>query len=163
TLEVRNLQGGSCALLVKGETMPEGHLSQLALYPAATVERVRRAYVLLTKALQLIQGFGLSEREVRYILTHPADFDQLDFSKLPTREADASATPPTQLFAQFLRLTTYTRLKKALAPDTDDCIGIFEAAILDDVYKRVAELTRREPETVAAAVATLHMTPSDFT
>src|SRR5439155_27322997 len=36
TLEVRNLQGGSCALLVKGETMPEGHLSQLALYPAAT-------------------------------------------------------------------------------------------------------------------------------
>src|SRR5439155_19055398 len=94
---------------------------------------------------------------------HPADFDQLDFSQLPTREADASATPPTQLFAQFLRLTTYTRLKKALAPDTDDCIGIFEAAILDDVYKRVAELTRREPETVAAAVATLHMTPSDFT
>ena len=39
---------------------------------------------MLTKALQLVQGLGLNEREIRYLLTHAADFGNLDLSELPT-------------------------------------------------------------------------------
>src|SRR5262249_46339826 len=152
TLDVRNLGGGDVSLLVQGESLPKDSLARLALYPDAVVERVHRARVLLAKTLQLIQGLGLSEREVRHLLTHPADFDNLDLSKLPARDSDNSpvgatifdnldlSIPPpdsdgspsddspagaTMLFGQFLRLTDYARLQRDLAGGTDDFVGVF--------------------------------------
>lgn len=177
TLEARNLQGGAFALQVMGETTPRENLSQLALYPKAVVERFRRGQVVLTKSLQLIQGFGFTQREVRHVLTHSADFSQVDLSKLPTLDPDPVALQPTELFKQFLRLADYARLKKELAPDSDDLTGIFEAANLQDTaldaealeaerlfecLKRMAELTRRDQDTLSATIRALQLTASDF-
>lgn len=167
TLDGRHLGGGTIDLLVQGENLPKGSLARLRLYPEASVERVRRADVLLAKTLQLIQRLGLTEREVRYLLTHSADFDTLDLSKLPTRESDDSAGAKAlamTLFKQFLRLADYARLKHELAGDTDDLIGIFEnarrtfpasaiasqaqATVFDDLCKRLADLTRRDVRTI---------------
>ena len=61
-------------------------MSQLTLYPLSAMSRRRSArLLLLTKALQLVQSLGLSEREIRYLLTHAADFDDVNLSELPTR------------------------------------------------------------------------------
>ncbi|HEX5736592.1 MAG TPA: neuraminidase-like domain-containing protein [Blastocatellia bacterium] len=169
-LDARNLDG-DVSLLVQGENLLKGTLSRLTLYPAAVVERVARAQVLLAKTIQLSQGLPLSEREVRYLLTHGEDFDQLDLSKLPTREADDSTAGAAALFKQFLRLAGYARLKRDLAEGTDDLIGVFEnarrthpeladanqamSALLADLYKRFADLTRREVDTVKTAATQL--------
>jgi peptidoglycan hydrolase-like protein with peptidoglycan-binding domain len=154
TLELRKLNGGEARLLVQGETLPKGSLAQLTLYPLTAVERVERALLLLSKALQLIQSLTLNEREVRYLLAHPADF----LSKLPTRESDdspAAADAARALFTQFLRLAGYARLKRDLAGGTDDLIGIFETKALDQVYPLIARLTRRDEATVKAAANAL--------
>ncbi|MGA9773951.1 MAG: neuraminidase-like domain-containing protein [Blastocatellia bacterium] len=87
TLDARSLSGGDVALQAQGQNLPKGSLSRLTLYSQSTVDRVGRARVLLAKTLQLIQGLALSEREVRHMLTHGADFDDLDLSNLPTRDA----------------------------------------------------------------------------
>jgi peptidoglycan hydrolase-like protein with peptidoglycan-binding domain len=178
-LDVRKLAGGDVALLVQGENFPKGSISRLTLYPWAAVERTRRAYVLLAKTLQIVQGFKFNEREVRYLFTHGADFDKLDLSRLPTDEiSDSDATAQAEadnkaraLFSQFLRLAGYARLKEDLAPDAEDLIGIFESArqtysastnvnearstVFDDVCQRVADLTRRELATVQEAAGIL--------
>lgn len=167
TFEISNLSNGDVSLLVQSENLPKGSLARMTLYPQAVAERVFRAYVLLEKALQLIQGLGLSERDVRHILTHRTDFDNLDLSKLPTRETDDTPAGATALFGQFLRLAGYAALKRDLAEGTDDLIGIFEnarriypastdpnqakAVLFEDICKRVADLTRREVTTVQVA------------
>ncbi|MBK9316764.1 MAG: hypothetical protein IPM55_21340 [Acidobacteria bacterium] len=174
TLDVGNLGGGDATLLILGENLPKGSLSRLTLYPEASVERVRRAYVLLAKTLQLIQDLGLGEREVRHLVTHAADFDNLDLSKLPTREADDSPTAATALFGQFLRLAGYARLKRDLASAADDLVAILEnarrvhpasadanqakSAMLDDLCGRLANITRRDVEIVRATAEDLGFT-----
>src|SRR5262249_34304396 len=83
TLDYLNLGGGDAAIQVQGETMPQGPLSQLVLYPAASVARYNRAQILLAKTFQLIEGFGLEETEIIYIVNHPTDFGGVNFKALP--------------------------------------------------------------------------------
>lgn len=90
TLDLRKLNGGHAHVLVQGETLPKRSLSQLILYPLVTVDQAEQGLLLLTKTLQLSQGFGLSEREARYLLTHGAAFENLDFNKLPSRDAQST-------------------------------------------------------------------------
>jgi peptidoglycan hydrolase-like protein with peptidoglycan-binding domain len=160
TLALRKLNGGKARLLVQSETLPKGSLAQLTLYPLTAIERGEHALVLLNKALQLIQSLNLNEREVRYLLTHPDDFDNLNLSKLPTRESDDSPAGARALFNQFLRLAGYARLKRDLAGGTDDLIGIFEATALAEVYPLIAKLTRRDEATVRATANALPTTPA---
>ena len=179
TLEVGSLSGGDVSLLVQGETMPQDALSQLTLYPRDAVERVRRADVLLAKALQLILGLALDEREVRYLLTHGADFDGLSFSRLPSAAADGTPSQAAALFTAFLRLAGYVALRADVAGGTDDLIDIFEnarrifpdslaadqvgAALLADLTQRFAALTRRDPSVVQAAAIQLGFAPQATT
>ena len=100
---------------MQGETLPKDGLARLMLYPDAAVERGGRAQLLLAKSLQLIQALGLNERELRYLLTHAADFGDVALSKLPTRAADDAPDKAVTLFTQFLRLAGYARLQRALA------------------------------------------------
>ena len=160
---VRNLAGGSARLSVQGETVPRDTLAQLVLYPLGTVDRADRAVVLTTKALQIVQSLGLSERELRYVLTHSADFGNVDLKTLPTRSADASAAGATALFSQVLRLARYARLKRELSSGTDDLIGIFEAnegGDLNAAYAVLSRLTRRDAETVKATARALAASPT---
>ena len=174
TLDVRNLGDGNATLLIQGETLPKDNLSQLICYPQTMVNRVHHTCTLLTKTLQLIQGFSLNEREARYLLTNAADFDNLNLSQLPTRTDDATPATVTSLFQQVLRLADYTHLKQDLAGDTDDLIDVFENARrtypasvnedqaknnhIDDLYKRIAALTRRDKTTIQAIAQYLGFT-----
>jgi hypothetical protein len=171
TLDFHNLGGGDASLLVQGENLPKGPLNQLTLYPQAAVDRFARARVLLSKTLQLIQGFGLDEREVTYLITHSSDFNNLSFSALPTQASDDSQPNAALLFGQFLRLAAYTKLRQGPAGGTDVLIDVFENArktflgtadanqssqtVLHDLYQTVADLTRRKVNIVKATAEQL--------
>lgn len=167
TLEFRKLGGGDARLLIQGGTLAKGGMGRLALYPKAAPERVSRAHVLLAKVFQLVQGLGLSEPEARYLVAHAADFDNLDLSALPTREADDSDAGAKVLFGRFLRLAEYARLKRELAGGTDDLLAVFgnarrtypDAADADAAkrahFEPVARLTRRDAATADAVAARL--------
>ena len=167
TLQFHNLNGGDARLLVQGEILPKGGLAQLALYPLAETEGAERALLLLGKSLQLLQGLGLGEREARYLLTHAKDFGDVNLSELPTAPTGDTAMENEATVARFdafLRLAAYARLKRDLAGDTADLIGIFEAngtSGLDKVYPLIAKLTRRDEITVKATANALFAKP-DF-
>jgi hypothetical protein len=159
TLEVQALGTGDARMCVLGETLPKEPLDHLTLYPQSVYDRVRHADTVMAKVLRLITGFGLSEREVAHMLSHPADFSGLDLSSLP---ADETTTGAPARFEQFMRLAGYAALKRALELDGDDLIDVFAHArrsftgppaqavtdLLTDLYARVAALTRRDADTV---------------
>jgi hypothetical protein len=177
-LIVRKLGGGDARLSVRADNLPKGTLARFPLYPQASVDRVLRADTQLAKALKIITALALSERDLRHIRSHAADFDGLDLSALPTHQAGESSAEAEEalekarvLFRQFLRLAGYARLKRDLAAGTDDLVAIFENArrtrpasvseedarteLLADLYRRVAELTRRDVATVRAVAEEL--------
>lgn len=176
TLELRALGGQGAALRVQGETLAQGPLGQLAVYPAAAVERVRRARVLLGKVLQLVQALALTPRELRHLLTHRADFGGVDLGLLPTRPADDSPAAAQARFGEFLRLAGYARLKREVAGGTDDLVSVFEAAravhpaaadpvqadaaVLAAAIRRLAEVLHRDEAAVRAAALHLGFTPT---
>jgi hypothetical protein len=163
TLAIRKLNGGEARLLVQSESLPKDRLAQLTLYPLIAIEGGKDALVLLNKVLQLTQSLNLNERELRYLLTHAADFDNLNLNILPTRESDYSPSKARTLFKQFLRLAGCARVKRDMAGGTDDLIGIFEATEakdVDKVYQLIARLTRRDEATVKATANALSDTPA---
>jgi Neuraminidase-like domain/Salmonella virulence plasmid 28.1kDa A protein len=171
-LEIGELGTGDVGLLVQGATLPKGPLRRLELHPAAAVERVRRADAMLAKALRLMAGCGLDEREIRYFSKHRRDFDRLSLSALPAepiKPRDAVAN-----FAWFVRLAQYAALKRDLGLAGDELIDVFEnarrtydpgtvatddeAALFGDLATRVARLMRREPAVVAETATALGFT-----
>ncbi len=166
SLDLKKLNGGGARLLVQGETLPKYGISQLTLYPLSTMAAAERATLLLSKALQLVQSLGLSEREIRYLLTHAGDFDGLSLSELPTQvvgDTPAEKAAATNRFTRFLRLAAYARLKRDLAAGTDDLIDVFEAngtGDLDKVYSLIAKLTRRDQTTIGDVAEALFAAPS---
>jgi len=169
-LVAKNLSGGRARLSVQSESLSRGGLAQLALYPSNTVETMERAMGLLRKVLQLVQSVGLSQREIRYLLSHPADLGGLNLRDLPTESsADTSAgnAAASQRFSGFLRLAAYARLKRDLAGGTDDLVDIFEANATsatgkaeNPVYPLLARLTRREEAVVQSVANALFAVPS---
>lgn len=166
TLAASNLQDGTFELLVKGETTPKDKLSQLVGIPQAEADGAAHAYKMLTKALQLAQGLGLSERDARHILAHPSDFGDVNWRLLPTQEINDTgpdAANTVALFNGFMRLMRYAALKRDMAGGGDGLIAIFERARLTnpetvlELSQRIATLTRRKPGGVQAAAAELKM------
>lgn len=167
SLVLRKLNGGAARLTVVGTDLPQGALARLNLIPATVLQSAGRALVLLNKTLQIAAGLELTERELRYLLTHSGDFDGLNLGRLPTESGDAAAAAPDVLFGQYLRLAAYARLKQEMAGGTDGLIDVFEADAtsavgrLDDaVYPRIAALTRRETAVVRAAARALAAAPA---
>lgn len=157
-LEFRALNGTHAELLIEGENLPKGPLSRLVLYPQAAVERLTRGWLLLSKALQIAHGFGLSERELRYLLTHAEDFEGLDLRRLPTLSDSPAAAVPNGLFRQFMRVADYARLRDEMAAG-EGLIDVFEHARretgdADTVNKALHAImdtiTRRDSATVKA-------------
>ena len=128
TLDVQGLSGGDAQLLVQGESLPQGPAGNLTLYPEASVQRYTRSQILLSKTLQLIQGFNLDENEMLYLTAHSADFGNASFNALPTQASDYSVAKAQTLFGQFLRLAAYAELRKGPAGSTDGLIDVFQNA-----------------------------------
>ena len=175
TLEASNLQEGTFSLLAKGEITPKGPLNQFVLLPQAEVDDSAQAYTMLAKALQLAQGLGLSERDIRHILAHSADFGDVNWQQLPaqaTSDTDADAAKKAlekavALFNAFVLLMNYATLKRDLAGGGDDLIAIFERARLktpDSVKalcQQIATLTRRKPDVVEATTTQLQFSTTE--
>jgi peptidoglycan hydrolase-like protein with peptidoglycan-binding domain len=176
TLEANNLQNDTFELHVKGETTPKDKLSQLVMLPQAEVDTATHAYTMLTKALQLAQGVGLSERDVRHILASPSDFGDVNWRLLPTQaitDTDLEAAKAEalsnaiKLFNGLILLMGYAAFKRDLAGGSDDLIAIFEGArrkeSVPELCKQIATLTRRKLDVVQSTATELMMTaPEHF-
>ncbi|SMQ78430.1 Putative peptidoglycan binding domain-containing protein [Bacillus sp. OV166] len=164
TLEAGKLQDSPFELLVKGEITPKDNLSQFIAIPKAEVEGATRAFKMLAKSLQIAQGLGFNEREVRHILSHPSDFGNVNWRLLPTKEPGNKPEDAVALFNGFMRLLHYSLLKRDMAGGGDGLISIFEHARqknLADVktlYEQIAKLTRRKSDVVEDVAAELKMT-----
>jgi len=163
---------GDFTLLVRGEQLPKGPADRLVRYPRATVTKLHRVHLLLAKTVQLAGALGLTERELRHLLTHADDFAGLDLGELPTRTADDTPARAQALFSQFRRLVAYTRIREDLRADPDDLVDLFAharrsfptdavapaAEVLSDVCDRLGRITRRDPATVDGAATLLGLT-----
>lgn len=173
---VSRLASSDVALQVQGGKLPMDRLSQLTLYPAAPIERAARARTILAKALQLIQGLSLTERELRYFARHHTNFADFNFSNLPTDD-HISLAESRKLVEWFLRLLDYSRLRDEMAGGADDVIDVFElarrppsafpeaetpqavnATFLDALATRIGELTRRDGSVVRETITALRTT-----
>ena len=150
TVELRNVGAAGARLLVQGENLPKGPLSQIQLYPQRVVDGFSRAKTLLAKVLQILQGTAIGERELTYVVGHASQFGNLRLSALPTQASDDSVANATALFTQFRALADYAELRKGPAGGTDGLIDVFQAATQPapplppaDVF---ANLTRRSDD-----------------
>jgi hypothetical protein len=181
SFEANNLAGGTATLLVQGESLPKSPLSQLVLYAKSAVDSAGRNFTLLAKSLELITKLPLNEREIRYLLAqaNAPDFAGLSFSALPTAATDDTPAKAAALFARFIRLANYARLKNEIVAGSDDLIGIFEnaqrvlaatddptktqTALVTDLCSRIGKLARRETLTVSKAILQLAFSPASKT
>ena len=165
--------GGAVTLEVQGPNLPLGVVDRLTCRPGASVERVRQAHVLLDKSLRLAAAGELTEPELRHVLTHPRDFDDVSLAALPVSETDHPAGA-TVLFRRLLRLLDLAALRREMGAAPGELTDLFaharqtylagtapddaSATLLADLHERLAVLTRRDTETVADAVARLGLT-----
>lgn len=175
TFTAGNLNGGNVVLSMQGESLPKNAMSGLVLYAKSAVDRAARAWTLLCKTLLAMTKLALNERELRYLLSHAADFDNLSFSQMPVSAADAAGIDPSILFRPLLRLARYAKLKQEIAGGGDGLIGIFEnaqqsypaatdagkaeSALFNTVCQQVANLTRRDLAAVQSAAVQLGIGP----
>ncbi|MEK6804177.1 MAG: neuraminidase-like domain-containing protein [Nitrospirota bacterium] len=169
-LRLNALGGGHARLLVQGESLPKGALSQLTLRAADDLQGGAHATALLDKTLMLTRTLGLDEVELRHVSTHAADFGNLNFSTWPTKrvgDGAAETTTAVQRFAGLRRLLEFSRLKRDLTLSGNDLVAVFEANALGsadkltrEVYPRLARLTGRSETNVQAVAEMLWAAPS---
>jgi hypothetical protein len=162
TLDFKSLGAAGASLLIQGETLPKGALSQVTLYAQAAVDGFARARILLAKVLQLLAGTHIGERELGYMLANAAQFGNLRLAALPTRADDDSVANAVLLFAQFRALADYADLRKTVAGGTDGLIDVFRASQgtpATTPATLLASLTRRDPQVVADVAGSLGLQP----
>lgn len=133
---------------------------------------VSRAFILIDKVHRLAEGFKLSDRELQHLITNAKDFDDLDLGKIPLTEN--GPLPNAQaLFKTFTRVCDYTSLRQSIAGDGPELIDLFikarlsyeinadetatKALHLKGLYEQIANLTRREINTIEEIATKLGM------
>jgi hypothetical protein len=125
-LDFTNLGANGASVLIQGENLPMGPLSQITLHPEQTIAAFARANTLLAKVVQILQTTSIDLREISYLVANAAHFSNLKLSSLPTRASDDSPANAIALFAQFLTLADYADLRRGPAGGTDGLIDVFE-------------------------------------
>ena len=163
TLDFGSLAAKGASLLIQGENLQEGPLSQILLYAEQAVAGFNRANVLLSKVLQILQVIALDEREVSYLNANAAQFNNLNLGALPTQASDDSVAKAIVLFSQFLTLVDYADLRKGPAGGTDGLVDVFQAASQSSPptppSTLLANLTRRDPQVVQDVATALGTDP----
>lgn len=163
TVDFTGLGAKGASLLVQGETMPKGSLGQVVLMPSVAVAAVLRDQTLVAKTLQIVDTLGLQEQELAYLTANGARFGNLRLSGLPTQASDDTPAGAAALFRQVLALAGYAALRKGPLGGTGalisafanvgttytEAIGSYASNINPDTpWTRLANLTRRDPQTV---------------
>lgn len=165
TLDFSNLGANGASLVIGGENLPKGPLSQVALYPQAAITAFGRAKTLFSKVVQILGVTGLDERELSYLTSNAARFDNLSLSNLPTQASDDSLPKAIALFKQFLTLADYADLRNGPAGKSDGLIDVFQAAANhvtqepNTPWTLFANLTRRNPQVVKDVATALGPAP----
>jgi len=165
TLLFSSLGTNGASLLIQGETLPKGPLSQITLYPQQSFVSFTRAKTLLSKVLQILQVTGLDVREISYLIANASQFNNLKFSSLPTQPSDDSPANAATLFSQFLTLADYANLREGPAGGTDGLIDVFQAASQaapqepNTPWTILANLTRRDSQIVHDVASALGPDP----
>ncbi len=163
TLDFGNLGANGASLLIQGENLQKGPLSQILLYAEQAVVGFNRANVLLSKVLQILQVTALDEREVSYLTANAAQFNNLNLGALPTQPSDDSVPKAIALFAQFLTLADYADLRKGPAGGTDGLVDVFQAASQvsppTPPWTLLGNLTRRDSQVVQDVATALGTDP----
>ena len=123
TLNFANLGSNGARLLIQGEHLGKGPLSQITLCPQTAADNFLSTYTLLAKTLQILETTGIDVREIGYMIANAPLFSDLRLSSLPTQPSDANMT---SLFAQMLMLIDYADLRKNPAGATDGLIDVFQ-------------------------------------
>jgi hypothetical protein len=155
TVTADNLQNGTFALLVKGETTAKGQFSQLEALPQAAVNAAIQAYTRVSKAVQIFAHIGLNARDADAL-------SDLDWQQLPTAPTDDAG----QQLDGIVQLLNYAALKRAIAGGGDDLIALFEQTAtmtVEELTAKIATMTQRDPQSVGAVATELRMTdPTHF-
>lgn len=165
-LQFRKLGGGLARVLVQGESLPKLPLSQLTLYPAGNMMTASHALTLVSKTVWLIDALELDENEISHILSHAADFGNVDISQFTTDFQTPVQVVIHQQFGQLMRLAKYSRLKREFAGGSSELVEVFEASKLPDNHKDlaislIAAMTGRDEAAVRDA-ANAVLNPLDF-
>jgi hypothetical protein len=123
TLNFANLGSNGARLLIQGEHLAKGPLSQITLCPQTAAANFLSAYTLLAKALQILETTSIDVREMGYMIAKAPLFSNLRLSSLPTQPSD---TNMISLFTQMLMLIDYADLRKNPAGATDGLIDVFQ-------------------------------------
>jgi hypothetical protein len=163
TVDFKTLGAAGASLLIQGENLPKGPLSQVQLYAQTTVNGFSRAWILVSKVLQILQVTGIGERELSYMVANASQFSNLRLGSLPTQASDDSVANAVALFRQFLALADYSNLRKGPAGGTDGLIDVFQTGSQSappmPASTVLANLTRRDAATVAAVAGALGPEP----
>lgn len=172
TVDFRNLGGHGASLRLQGENLPKGSLAEVVLYPENALAGFRKAKILLSKVLQILEVTRLDERELSYVTANAGQFNDLSLSALPTQTADDSDSSAVALFSQFACLANYADLRKGPAGGTNRLAAVFEnvgkpfheTATSRDTNKnpdtpwnRLATMTRRDAQSVRDVARSLGM------
>ena len=105
--------------VIKAEAPPD---------PAAQtiLQNARKGVVHLHKISILLERFKMGERELDHLSRHADDFGDFDLNALPVEETAFNAA----LFADWLRLASFTRLARIIPQSDSDLITVFAAAYL---------------------------------
>ncbi len=171
TLKAFDAADGDISITVTGDALPTGGLDALTLYPAGGAVRVARAAERLAKALAIVRLFDLSDAELAGVAAHPADFGGFTIGALPLDEAEGQAADAPVLFRGILSLLDLRQLRAEMAGGGTGMAELLALAhrtfvagtdgdeakrtALADLSTRLAELARRRPEDIAAAVGRL--------
>jgi hypothetical protein len=155
TLDFAQLGANGARLLIQGENMPKGPLSQVVLCPQTAIDAFTRAQTLLAKVLQIVEVTNLDAREINYLVANATDFSNLRFSSLPSQSSDDSTANAINLFAQMHMLFDYADLRKNPAGGSDGLIGVFDAVGIKFSEAPGSQSSNLNPQTPWALLATL--------
>jgi len=155
TLDFAQLGSNGASLLIQGENLPKGPLSQVVLCPETAVDAFTRARTLLAKVLQILQVTNLDLREISYLVANAAEFSNLRLSSLPSQASDDSLANAVNLFAQMSTLFDYADLRKNPAGASDGMIDVFEAVGTTFSEAPGSQASNTNPLTPWAELATL--------
>lgn len=86
------------------------------------------AYKLIDKSITIVKGFQLNDKELQYLISNAADFDQFNLNEVPL----AFRTVYNEKgFKHWQRLLGYANLKMQLEIDDDRIMSVFRASKVD--------------------------------
>ncbi len=148
-------RGGDLAVTVVGDSVPRAPLATaLAFWPAAGIERVRRARALLGKLIAVADAWSLGPAELQLLFSDRAPDASVAPLSLPTSVAPTPAEATTA-FQRFDLIARYAALRDSLNAEALPMVALFEATSDGDLQKALAEVLPRDASSVAAVMVRL--------